>query len=911
MSASLYNPSASVFWPLDCKESGYAFGWCNNNQNVGCIVVAGVIQLHTVDSKLREGLPKLLEHTQQHTDIADLGELQLIGKCTFYSGQRKGLVAPELEMGFYLMDSLGLDIDAFNVTSSSTVRPISGRKSSGISQHVVNQLNVASIINAAILDSLSSMSNATPSSTNLRQTTKSITARTSDLLETAISKSQSFISMPIQVICNIHVSAKYLLKDVSLSVQQMDVRADQSAALLRQMAALQPRREVWLILNDVTIGYAFGKFLCENDEVLSGMLKDANSLISWPQRALCWLDSWPAGLKLNTELSRFYSGTFVDFVDIWGGVLRHTIFPQLPNIIYIFGLISSFGALIAVLVYERALWGLGSLWRLFRGKRFNVLRNRTDSWEYDIDQLLFGTILFTLLAFLFPTVLAYYALFALLRLATILIQASLEIQLAFMNHFPLFALVLKLKDPWRLPGGLYFDFVRVLVHVNEHEAAGAGTDEQFITTLIPIVENQPVTLGRIFFQYARLWTKLASHYDPFRLFKSLLLGRFLVPIPSFAQYAKLGGWNACSSKFNISKRCCRVGIWGDIVEALTVDDASERGQRIAATAFRIDKPYTTVLAGCEKRWTPFFSGRYIIFYVASNAHSKGAVRIRSALRFCSLKDASLLRGMYKTFIAQMSRMGKKLVRVESIFSKEEGSGTGLASPSKMPSEIATMRYLKRHSAIPVPEIYGYDNDADRRVGGTWMVMEYVEGRNVDQVWHTLTTTQREQLALSLADLWSQLILQTFDRIGSLYERPEGQFVVGPMTFLPTRNHYAIAPPENAKCGPFNTALEWLEASARQDLAYRLSLSPQSEAPSRIDSVLKFIRDSDDLRLSTEWAASRFSIEHVDYSTHNVLVSSTSEGAHARQNWLSGTKLDLCNRRRMSAIACAIYESNFK
>lgn len=89
-------------------------------------------------------------------------------------------------------------------------------------------------------------------------------------------------------------------------------------------------------------------------------------------------------------------------------------------------------------VYAKVLWAMGSLWRLFRGefsvnvsfpsfvelphdlthaaipgKRFNVLRNRTDSWEYDLDQLLFGTILFTLLAFLFPTVLAYYALFAL------------------------------------------------------------------------------------------------------------------------------------------------------------------------------------------------------------------------------------------------------------------------------------------------------------------------------------------------------------------------------------------------------------------------------------------------------------------------------------------------------------------
>jgi hypothetical protein len=46
------------------------------------------------------------------------------------------------------------------------------------------------------------------------------------------------------------------------------------------------------------------------------------------------------------------------------------------------------------------------------GKRYNVLRDRIDSWDYDIDQLLFGTMLFTLVAFLFPTVLAYYVLFA-------------------------------------------------------------------------------------------------------------------------------------------------------------------------------------------------------------------------------------------------------------------------------------------------------------------------------------------------------------------------------------------------------------------------------------------------------------------------------------------------------------------
>lgn len=128
-----------------------------------------------------------------------------------------------------------------------------------------------------------------------------------------------------------------------------------------------------------------------------------------------------------------------------------------PMLIYSIGIISCGGVTLAISVfmdllavltahiyvcyvvsgaaYQRMLNTAGSLWNLFRGmawyiswssfsyrlsqhagKRYNVLRNRTDSWEYDIDQLLFGTILFTLVAFLFPTVLAYYALFALVRI---------------------------------------------------------------------------------------------------------------------------------------------------------------------------------------------------------------------------------------------------------------------------------------------------------------------------------------------------------------------------------------------------------------------------------------------------------------------------------------------------------------
>ena len=49
------------------------------------------------------------------------------------------------------------------------------------------------------------------------------------------------------------------------------------------------------------------------------------------------------------------------------------------------------------------------------GKRFNALRNRLDSWQFDLDQLLLGVMLFSLACFLLPTVLAYHCFLSLVR----------------------------------------------------------------------------------------------------------------------------------------------------------------------------------------------------------------------------------------------------------------------------------------------------------------------------------------------------------------------------------------------------------------------------------------------------------------------------------------------------------------
>lgn len=67
-------------------------------------------------------------------------------------------------------------------------------------------------------------------------------------------------------------------------------------------------------------------------------------------------------------------------------------------------------------LFRSELYLLSTLWRVFRGKKRNVLRNRTDSMEYDSIQLLLGSILFAVTLFLFTTILVYHVFFAVCHL---------------------------------------------------------------------------------------------------------------------------------------------------------------------------------------------------------------------------------------------------------------------------------------------------------------------------------------------------------------------------------------------------------------------------------------------------------------------------------------------------------------
>ena len=299
------------------------------------------------------------------------------------------------------------------------------------------------------------------------------------------------------------------LKDISATAQQVDIRLQQFCYWPMQYLTLRKRKDdwesitdrhpdyirffnsLWLVANDVIIGIALGSYIIDNAAWVAWQIN--TFLMGWTVEGLrdmiLWLMDWPAGLKLNTELAVFLGDLFLWVIELWKGgsatvmlsfrMLSLTecvtgLQPLLPHVIYFIGFSSFAGATMPISMFSDLLslltvhiycfytasarifhWQLTiimSLFHLFRGKKHNVLRNRIDSCDYDLDQLLLGTILFTLLFFLLPTVAVFYLTFTSARMAIIFLKAALDTSLACLNHFPLFALMLRVKDSRRLPG---------------------------------------------------------------------------------------------------------------------------------------------------------------------------------------------------------------------------------------------------------------------------------------------------------------------------------------------------------------------------------------------------------------------------------------------------------------------------
>jgi hypothetical protein len=240
---------------------------------------------------------------------------------------------------------------------------------------------------------------------------------------------------------------KTTLKQLSSTAQQLSLRLKQISTWPQHlMGSASPTSTtnlfhisfynvLWLILNDLFMGVLLGWTIIHHRHDISHYV---GSMVRHythdrAQDQIIWLMGWPSGLKLNDDLDLFLGDMFLWLLSAWNEYTKD--FASHGHIyFFIVGLSGIFGAsvIISILndtlffltmhlhwfyvimsrVYHLHVTVLLSLFNLLRGKKRNILRHRIDQADFSLDQLMVGTIMFTLLTFLLPTVAVYYATFA-------------------------------------------------------------------------------------------------------------------------------------------------------------------------------------------------------------------------------------------------------------------------------------------------------------------------------------------------------------------------------------------------------------------------------------------------------------------------------------------------------------------
>lgn len=280
--------------------------------------------------------------------------------------------------------------------SQDFTRPSKSNSLVAIGQVSLNRFNASTLLKTAITD---------PSARMLPATAAILFSMST--VATLLAQPVNAFSRFTKSISRIPATPTSSVRDFCAVVQQIEVRAEQAVYFVAELPHLRNRGEsditkyaarytqffntVWLILNDVTMGITIGSFLTENATTLGqfGNVIIRKYLMHDIIYTVRWLDSWPAGLKLNTELSWFYCHMFVGLIRFWERGLDQ-ITPYTVTVIYILGCMGKFGGLtlalsaiidlIAIftvhiyvcyfftgLIYHQILKIAGSLFNLFRG----------------------------------------------------------------------------------------------------------------------------------------------------------------------------------------------------------------------------------------------------------------------------------------------------------------------------------------------------------------------------------------------------------------------------------------------------------------------------------------------------------------------------------------------------------------
>lgn len=178
---------------------------------------------------------------------------------------------------------------------------------------------------------------------------------------------------------------------------------------------------------------------------------------AWVERTVRWLMGWPAGLKLNEKLDNAIGNMFLWVSDIHLKLLSKVTMDiatvplvLLLSVVCLSGQFCVAGDILRYVcfgniclcsyavrrLYRLFVRVLVSLWRLFRGNKFNPLRRRVDTCIYTLDELFVGTLAFVIACYLVPSVAAYHYFFSVCMYCADIFEAVLWLMYACIFSFP-------------------------------------------------------------------------------------------------------------------------------------------------------------------------------------------------------------------------------------------------------------------------------------------------------------------------------------------------------------------------------------------------------------------------------------------------------------------------------------------
>ncbi|KAI6142613.1 kinase-like domain-containing protein [Pisolithus tinctorius] len=227
------------------------------------------------------------------------------------------------------------------------------------------------------------------------------------------------------------------------------------------------------------------------------------------------------------------------------------------------------------------------------------------------------------------------------------------------------------------------------------------------------------------------------------------------------------------------------------------------------------------------------------------------------------------------------------------------------------SEVATMDFL-RSKGLPIPKVYAYSCTPKNEAKTEYILMEYVEGTDLSQIWFDLKKDEIISLMGQLAKVESTMMSISFPAGGSIYyardlknlSGNEGIPLVGDEGISPEKERFCIGPDVSVPLwygrreqldvfrGPYKDAKSVLVTGAQKELAYldrfgsprapyqrfrREYYNYKKQPPSdHAENLRRYLRLAPSL-VPDDDSLSAFCIRHPDLTDSNLKVSTDSSG----------------------------------